>query len=591
MSLRDQYCGQVTKENLNQTLKISGWVAKSRDHGGVIFVDLFDHTGVVQLVFNPENKAFPIAEKLTTHSVVCVEGLVTARPEGTVNPNLPSGEVEVVVSQITWHNMASPLGFDVNDTKVSEEVRAAHRVLDIRSDRMQKNLRFRSKMIQSLRQYLEGQGFLEVETPILTRSTPEGARDYLVPSRQSLGHAFALPQSPQQFKQMLMMGGIDRYYQFARCFRDEDLRADRQPEFTQLDMEMSFMSADEICALMERMVKSMLKDCLGSIYEQPFPVMSYQDAMQYYGTDAPDLRNPLKFMPLDAVFSECGFEVFKKPANAKDSRVVAIRLPNGCELLSRKDLDQYTNFVSKLGAKGLAYIKVNDLGQENFAGLSSPILKFLAEEEIQAVLDTCAVENGDILFFGAGSEYLVNLTMSSLAKKLATDHGLLANDMAFVWVKDFPMFEKIEGGYTSIHHPFTAPLESDQGDLVNARAQAYDLVLNGSELGGGSIRIADPKLQQSVFELLGIDEAQANEEFGHLLSALSQGCPVHGGLAFGIDRMAMVLLGTNSIRDVIAFPKTQTATCALTKAPGKVVKSQWRELGLMVKGGDKDGGS
>ncbi|MEC7030872.1 MAG: aspartate--tRNA ligase [Pseudomonadota bacterium] len=591
MSLRDQYCGQVTKENLNQTLKLSGWVAKSRDHGGVIFIDLFDHTGVVQLVFNPDIAAFPIAEKLTTHSVVCVEGRVTPRPEGTVNPNLSTGEVEVVVSQVVWHNVASPLGFDVNDSKVSEEVRAAHRVLDIRSDRMQKNLRFRGKMIRSLRNHLEEKGFLEVETPILTRSTPEGARDYLVPSRQNPGHAFALPQSPQQFKQMLMMGGVDRYYQFARCFRDEDLRADRQPEFTQLDIEMSFMSADEICELMESMVKAMLQDCLDMNDIQPFPVMSYQDAMLYHGTDAPDLRNPLKFIPMDDVFRQCHFEVFKKPAESEEGRVVAIRLPGGCEQLSRKDLDQYTHFVSKLGAKGLAYIKVNDLAQDDFAGLSSPILKFLSADDIQKVLDTCDAQTGDIIFFGAGSHYLVNLTMSALAKQLAVDLQLLSDKMAFVWVKDFPMFEKIEGGYTAIHHPFTAPLASDEGDLIHARAQAYDLVLNGSELGGGSIRIADPKLQQAVFDVLGIDQEKAQEEFGHLLSALSQGCPVHGGLAFGIDRMAMVLLGTNSIRDVIAFPKTQTATCALTKAPGDVSKAQWRELGLTIKNGDKHGGA
>ena len=590
MSLRDLYCGQVTKENLNQSLKLSGWVAKSRDHGGVIFIDLFDHTGVVQLVFNPECEAFPIAEKLTTHSVICVAGTVAMRPEGTVNPNLATGEVEVNVNTLAWHNIAAPLGFDVNDPKVSEEVRAQYRVLDIRSERMQKHLRFRAEMIQSLRQYLESQSFLEVETPILTRSTPEGARDYLVPSRQSPGHAFALPQSPQQFKQMLMMGGIDRYYQFAKCFRDEDLRADRQPEFTQLDMEMSFMSVDEVCEMMEGMVKHMLKSCLNLEFDA-FPVMSYDDAIRYYGTDAPDLRNPLKFIPLDDVLSDCGFEVFKSPAVSDEGRVVAIKLPNGCELLSRKDLDQYTNFVSKLGAKGLAYIKVTDLSLDNFEGLNSPILKFLDEQHIQGILDACQAENGDIIFFGAGDAYTVNLSIHGLAKKLAQDHGLLEDGYRFVWVKDFPMFEKIEGGVTAVHHPFTAPLASDEADLLNAKAQAYDLVLNGSELGGGSIRISNPKLQQAVFDLLGIDDAHAKEEFGHLLTALSQGCPPHGGLAFGIDRMAMVLLGANSIRDVIAFPKTQTATCALTKAPGKVVKAQWRELSLSVKEGDKHGGA
>lgn len=585
MILRDIHCGQVTKENLNQSVKLSGWVAKSRDHGGVIFIDLFDYSGAVQLVFNPDNEDFPIAEKLTTHSVLCVEGTVVPRPEGTVNQNLATGEVEVTISKLLWHNMASPLGFDVNDPKVGEDVRAQYRVLDIRSERMQKNLRFRSKMIQSLRKFLEGSGFLEVETPILTRSTPEGARDYLVPSRQSPGHAFALPQSPQQFKQMLMMGGIDRYYQFARCFRDEDLRADRQPEFTQLDMEMSFMSAQEVCDLMESMVKSMLKDCMDLEFDV-FPSMSYDDAMMFYGTDAPDLRNPLRFTPLDEVLKDCNFEVFKNPANSSNGRVVAIRLPEGSSLLSRKDLDGYTNFVSKLGAKGLAYIKVNDLSLDNFEGLSSPILKFLDKGHIQGILDSCNAEDGDLLFFGAGDTYLVNLTMSALSKKLAADHSLLTQGFKFVWIKNFPMFEKTNEGLTAIHHPFTAPIEEDRNNLVSAKAQAYDLVLNGCELGGGSIRIAEPDLQREVFALLGIGDAHAKEEFGHLLDALSQGCPVHGGLAFGIDRMAMMLLDATSIRDVIAFPKTQTATCALTKAPGRVGAAQWRDLGLVVKQGD-----
>ncbi|MCP8352325.1 aspartate--tRNA ligase [Candidatus Synchoanobacter obligatus] len=590
MSLRNKYCGQVTATYLDKIVKVSGWVAKSRDHGGVIFIDLFDHTGVVQLVFNPDNPSFAIAEKLSTHSVVSIEGQVIPRPEGTVNPNLASGEIEISVKKLLWHNIAAPLGFDVNDPKVGEDVRAQHRVLDIRSDRMQKNLRFRATMIKSLRGYLEEQGFLEVETPILTRSTPEGARDYLVPSRQAPGHAFALPQSPQQFKQMLMMGGIDRYYQFARCFRDEDLRADRQPEFTQLDMEMSFMSAQEVCDMMEGMVKSMFQECMGQTFEA-FPVMSYQDAMTYYGTDAPDLRNPLKFVPLDAQLADCDFEVFKVPALSSEGRVVALRLPGGASLLSRKDLDHYTKFVSKLGAKGLAYIKVNDLSLPDFGGLSSPILKFLDASHIQAILDESQVSDGDLLFFGAGDERIVNLSMSALAKDLAMKLSLLKEGFEFVWIKDFPMFEKTDDGLTAIHHPFTAPLEEDRDQLVTARAQAYDLVLNGSELGGGSIRIADPKLQQEVFDLLGIPEDQAQEEFGHLLAALSQGCPVHGGLAFGIDRMAMVLMNTTSIRDVIAFPKTQTASCALTKAPGQVSRSQWRELGLTVKQGDTDGGS
>lgn len=590
MILRDRYCGKVSKDQLDQSVKLSGWVGKSRDHGGVIFIDLFDYTGIVQLVFNPDNKDFAIAEKLSTHSVISIEGTVIPRPEGTVNPNLATGEVEVVVSELRWHNQASPLGFDVNDPKVGEDVRAQHRVLDIRSERMQNNLRFRAKMIRHLRTYLEDHNFLEVETPILTRSTPEGARDYIVPSRQSPGHAFALPQSPQQFKQMLMMGGVDRYYQFAKCFRDEDLRADRQPEFTQLDMEMSFMSADEICQMMEGMIKHMLKETLDLTFPE-FPSMSYDDAMRYYGTDAPDLRNPLKFCPLDEVLKDCDFDVFKSPALSESGRVVALRLPEGASKLSRKDLDGYTDFVSKLGAKGLAYIKINDLSQDDFAGLSSPILKFLGKKHIQGILDAVGAETGDLIFFGAGSEKIVNLTMNALAKQLANNLSLLEEGFKFVWVKDFPMFEKVDGKLTAIHHPFTAPIDADLDNLEQAKAQAYDLVLNGCELGGGSIRIADPKLQQAVFTLLEIDEAHARQEFGHLLDALSQGCPLHGGLAFGVDRIAMMLLNASSIRDVIAFPKTQTASCALTKAPGKITRSQWLELGLSVKGGEKHGGA
>lgn len=582
MSLRDQYCGQINAQSLGKTVKLSGWVGKSRDHGGVIFIDLFDHTGVVQLVFNPDSEAFPIAEKASTHTVLCVEGMVESRPEGTINPNLSSGEVEIRVSQVNWHNEASALGFDVNDPKVSEDVRAHHRILDIRSERMQKNLRFRAKMMSHLRKFLEEHGFLEVETPILTRSTPEGARDYLVPSRNFPGNAYALPQSPQQFKQMLMMGAVDRYYQIARCFRDEDLRKDRQPEFSQLDLEMSFMNSDEICDLMEEMVKSLIKDLMGETLDT-FPVLSYDDAMTQYGKDAPDLRNPLKLVPLDDLLKDCDFDVFKSPARSLEGRVCAFRLEGGAELLSRKDLDLYTQFVMKLGAKGLAYIKVNE------DGLSSPILKFLSEDIIQAILERVEAKPGDLVFFGAGSTKLVNLSMSGFMAKLAEDHHLLKPGLHFVWIKDFPMFEKTEEGLTSIHHPFTAPRESDLENLETAKAQAYDLVLNGFELGGGSIRIADPKLQRKIFEILGLDENKIQDEFGHLLSGLEQGCPYHGGIAFGLDRMAMVLLNTASIRDVIAFPKTQTASCALTKAPSGVSTLQWRELGLKVIKGENDG--
>lgn len=582
MSLRDRYCGQVGKEQLGQEIKLSGWVGKSRDHGGVIFIDLFDHTGVVQLVFNPNSAGFSVAEKASTHSVLCIEGLVENRPDGTINPNLSSGEVEIKVSKIQWHNIAAPLGFDVNDPKVGEDVRAQHRVLDLRSERMQRNLRFRAKMMSYIRGFLEKNEFLEVETPILTRSTPEGARDYIVPSRNSPGNAYALPQSPQQFKQMLMMGAMDRYYQVARCFRDEDLRADRQPEFTQLDIEVSFMSADEICNLMEEMVKGLVKEMLGVSLEA-FPSMSYDDALTYYGKDAPDLRNPLRLCPLDDLLKNCDFDVFKSPANSEKGRVCAFRLPGGVDLCSRKDLDTYTQFVMKLGGKGLAYIKVSE------DGLSSPILKFLSEDVIQNILKRVEAKAGDIVFFGAGGTHLVNLSMSAFMAKLANDHDLLKDGFEFVWIKDFPMFEKIEGGLTSVHHPFTAPNESDLDRLETAKAQAYDLVLNGYELGGGSIRNSDPKLQKKIFELLGVSPEKIQDEFGHLIQALEQGCPYHGGIAFGLDRVTMVLLGIQSMRDVIAFPKTQTASCALTKAPGKITSVQWRELGLKVAKGESDG--
>lgn len=584
MKFRDRYCGQVTTEQLKETVLISGWVGKSRDHGGVIFIDLFDYTGMVQLVFNPGSKGFEVAEKATTHSVLTVEGVVEKRPDGTINENLATGEIEIKVVDVHWYNTASALGFDVNDPKVGEDVRAQHRVLDIRSEKMQRNLRFRAKMMSYLRGFLEEQGFLEVETPILTRSTPEGARDYLVPSRNFPGHAFALPQSPQQFKQMLMVGCMDRYYQVARCFRDEDLRADRQPEFTQLDIEMSFMTSNEICTLMEKMVKGLVKATLG-IGLEAFPSMSYQDALLYHGTDSPDLRNPLRLVPLDDILKTCDFEVFKGPANDKNGRVCGLKLTGGVALLSRKDLDAYTQYVMKLGAKGLAYIK---FGKD---GLISPILKFLSEDTVKDILSAVDAKEGDIVFFGAGKTKLVNLSMDALMSRLARDHGLLQDGLHFVWIKEFPLFEKIEGGVTSVHHPFTAPLETDKDDLLSARSDAYDLVLNGYELGGGSIRIADPALQKSIFSLLGLSDEKIQDDFGHLVSALEQGCPYHGGIAFGLDRMTMVLLGIQSMRDVIAFPKTQTASCALTKAPGRVIPAQWRELGLQVTKGDGNGGA
>ncbi|MDC3180519.1 aspartate--tRNA ligase [Gammaproteobacteria bacterium] len=588
MKYRSHYCGQVDKKDLNQSVKLCGWIMRSRDHGGVVFIDLFDHTGLVQIVANPTLQDFSTIESLSTHSVMCIEGEVIPRPDGTVNPNLPTGAVEIKIEKLLWHNKAAPLGFDVNDTKVSENVRAANRILDIRSERMQNSLRFRAKMMRAMRQYLDQTGFLEVETPILTRSTPEGARDYLVPSRTHPSKAFALPQSPQQFKQMLMMGCIDRYYQFARCFRDEDLRADRQPEFTQLDLEMSFLSADEICEYVEGLVHHMLFETLG-LKLPKFKTLSYDDALKYYGTDAPHLGNPLKFIPLDEVFQSCEFKVFQTPAKAENSRVVGIKLSGGCEQLSRKDLDGYTNQVMKLGAKGLAYLKVNAVDQ-GLDGLSSPILKFLDEATVTRLLAVLDVKAGDLVFFGAGENKLVNLTMHALAKQIAQDLNLIEDGMHFVWVKDFPMFEEVEDGLTAVHHPFTAPVDEDLDQLANAKAQAYDLVLNGYELGGGSIRISDPALQQKIFNLLGLDDEMVDAQFGYFMKALTQGTPIHGGLAFGMDRMAMVLQGIDSIREVIAFPKTQTASCALTQAPSHVSRMQWFDLGLQAME-NEDGGS
>jgi aspartyl-tRNA synthetase len=588
MKYRSHYCGQVNKSDLNQSVKLCGWIMKSRDHGGVIFIDLFDHSGLVQVVANPGLKDFKVLESLSTHSVVCLEGTVIPRPDGTVNPNLSTGEIEVTIDQLVWYNKAAPLGFDVNDTKVSESVRAANRILDIRSERMQTSLRFRAKMMGAMRQCLDHMQFLEVETPILTRSTPEGARDYLVPSRTHPSKAFALPQSPQQFKQMLMMGGIDRYYQFARCFRDEDLRADRQPEFTQLDLEMSFMSAEEICEHVEKLVHHMLSETL-DVKLPKFGTLSYDDALTYYGTDAPHLGNPLKLIPLDDVFKDCDFKVFQTPAISDGSRVAAIKLAGGCEQLSRKDLDGYASLVMKLGAKGLAYLKVNAI-EDGKNGLSSPILKFLDDQTIDRLLSVLEVANGDIVFFGAGEDKLVNLTMHALSKQLAQDLGLIEEGLHFVWVKDFPMFEKVDGGLTAVHHPFTAPVDEDLNHLESAKAQAYDLVLNGHELGGGSIRISDPQLQQKIFNILGLDDDMVNQQFGYFMKALSQGTPIHGGFAFGIDRMAMVLQGIDSIREVIAFPKTQTASCALTQAPSQVSRMQWFDLGLQAME-VQDGGS
>lgn len=586
--MRSHYCGEMNELLLGQQVELCGWVHNRRDHGGVIFLDVRDRKGIVQVVYQPDNEAiFPLAQQLRHEFVIAVKGVVRERPAGMINPAIASGKIEILGTDLTILNRSEPLPFFPGDyAKVSENLRMQYRYIDLRRPDMQSRLMMRAQVVRLMRQYFDSHGFIDIETPMLTKATPEGARDYLVPSRVQQGSFYALPQSPQLFKQILMMSGMDRYYQIVRCFRDEDLRADRQPEFTQLDVELSFTNEQQIQALMENMLCHIFKEVLNVELPNPFPRLSYAEAMKRFGSDKPDLRIPLELIEIADLVKDVDFNVFATPARDPEGRVCALRLPQGNKL-SRKELDDYGNFVGIYGAKGLAYIKVNDLAA-GVNGLQSPILKFLPETVILNILDRVGATNNDVVFFGADRANIVNESMGALRIKLGHDCQLVEKGWRPLWVVDWPLFEKHTPGGTwqSLHHPFTSPnvddIEKLRHDPGSCLARAYDMVLNGSELGGGSIRIHNSQMQQQVFEILGINAEQAEEKFGFLLEALKFGCPPHGGIAFGIDRIAMLMTGSDSIRDVIAFPKTQTASCLLTSAPSTVEKAQLRELGISV---------
>ena len=588
--MRSHFCGELNESNVDEDVVLCGWIHRRRDHGGVIFLDLRDREGLAQVVYDPDTKeSFKIAEGVRNEFVVEVKGRVRLRPSGTINDEMPTGRIEILGNELKVLNASEtpPIQLDEH-AEVGEDIRLKYRYIDLRRPEMAARLRFRSKVGNTIRNFLDSNGFLDIETPLLTKATPEGARDYLVPSRTHQGRFFALPQSPQLFKQILMASGMDRYYQIAKCFRDEDLRADRQPEFTQIDVETSFMDEDQIMAIMEAMIKHTFKKTL-NVDLGDFPRITYAEAMRLYGSDKPDLRIDLKLVDVASLMKSAEFKVFSGPANDEDSRVVALRVPGGASL-TRKVIDDFTEFVAVYGARGLAWIKVNDL-RNGSEGLQSPILKFLDEEIIGNLLSTLAVETGDIIFFGADKSKIVNEAMGALRIKVAQELNLVASGWAPVWVVDFPMFELTsEGDLTSLHHPFTAPsLDAEElvKDPTKALSRAYDMVLNGTELGGGSIRIHDAKVQRAVFDVLGISEAEAEEKFSFLLDALSLGCPPHGGIAFGFDRLIMLMTDSHSIRDVIAFPKTQSASCPLTDAPGYVSPSQLRELSIRFRDPNK----
>ena len=591
MKKRTHKCNEISKDLIGKEISIAGWIRRRRDHGGVIFFDVRDETGLVQVVYNPELKEiFELAESCRNEFVIYSKGKVRERPDGTVNENLISGKVEIEANELTILNTSLPLPFQLDEySSVGEETRLKFRFLDLRRDEMQSNLRLRAKASQVLREFLNLNDFIEIETPLLTKATPEGARDYVVPSRTFPGSFFALPQSPQLFKQTLMASGFERYYQFAKCFRDEDLRADRQPEFTQLDIESSFVDASDIINLVTEMIKHVFKESL-DIDLGDFPVLTYSEAIELYGIDKPDLRNPLTLIEVKDLFKDSDFKVFSEPANDEESRIAALSVPKG-ETLTRKQIDDYTEFVGNYGAKGLAYIRVEDpsKGKE---GLQSPIIKFIDDEIIKKLLKVLDVKKGDIIFFGAGKRNVVNDSLAALRNLLGKDLDLLESDWAPCWVVDFPMFEKnSKGELTPLHHPFTAPrgsIDELKAEPLNALTDAYDVVLNGTELGGGSVRIHDHEMQKVVLSLLGIKEEQAEEKFGFLTSALQHGCPPHAGLAIGFDRMIMLMTNSESIRDVIAFPKTQTASCLLTDAPGEASNEQLDELHIKFHGLEKE---
>jgi len=589
--MRSHYCGHLNASHIDQEVELCGWVHRRRDHGGVIFIDLRDREGLAQIVYDPDiPEVFQRAEQVRSEYVLRIRGRVRRRPEGTENPELASGEIEVLGLELEVLNQAEtpPFPLDEHVPDISDDVRLRYRYIDLRRPEMQQKLIQRTRIAQTLRRFLDDRGFLDVETPMLTKSTPEGARDYLVPSRTHAGKFFALPQSPQLFKQLLMMSGMDRYYQIVRCFRDEDLRADRQPEFTQLDIETSFLDEAELTGMMEEMIRQLFKEILDVELPDPFPRMTYAEAMHRFGTDRPDLRVPLELIDVGDLMQEVDFKVFAGPAKDPKGRVAALRLPKGTEL-SRKEIDDYTKFVGIYGAKGLAYIKVNDLSQGR-DGLLSPILKFLPDAAVDGIMERTGAESGDLVFFGADQTTVVNEALGALRVKLGHDRGLLEKEWAPMWVVDFPMFEWDQNvkRWVALHHPFTSPKEEQlellDGDNPGAcLSRAYDMVVNGTELGGGSIRIHSEEVQRKILKLLGIGEEEAEEKFGFLLKALKYGCPPHGGIAFGLDRLVMLMTGSDSIRDVIAFPKTQTAACLLTSAPSEVDTKQLNELALRVR--------
>jgi aspartyl-tRNA synthetase len=586
--MRSHYCGELNESVIDQEVSLCGWVHRRRDHGGVIFVDLRDREGLVQVVFDPDTpETFMQAERIRNEYVLRVIGKVRQRPEGTINADLATGQVEVLVTRLEVLNKSETPPFQIEDEDVSEEHRLRYRYIDLRRPEMLRRLRLRSEITRILRYYLDNNGFLDIETPILTKATPEGARDYLVPSRTHPSAFFALPQSPQLFKQLLMVSGVDRYYQIVRCFRDEDLRADRQPEFTQLDIETTFLTEDQIMTLMEEMLRDVFAKVLEIALPDPFPRMSYAEAIERFGVDKPDLRIPLELVTVGDLMKDVEFKVFSGPANDAAGRVAALRLPAGGKL-TRKEIDDYTKYVGIYGAKGLAYIKVNDLaaGRE---GLQSPILKFLPDDVIQGILDRTGAQDGDLIFFGADKAKIVDEALGALRVKLGHDLDMVERSWRPLWVVDFPMFEWDDKAnrWTALHHPFTAPSTSDTKALEEnpgeSLSRAYDMILNGTEVGGGSIRIHKEEMQEAAFRVLGIDEEEAKDKFGFLLNALKYGCPPHGGIAFGLDRLVMLMTGAASIREVMAFPKTQTASCPLTEAPSAVDEAQLKELHIKAR--------
>ena len=586
--MRTHFCGELNQQQVDQSIVVCGWVNRRRDHGGVIFIDLRDKKGLLQVVFNPDDASmFALAESVRNEFVLCVTGIIRVRPEGTVNSDMPTGEVELLAQKLEILNSSATPPFQLDDDDVHDDIRLRYRYLDLRRPQMQYRMQLRAKVTHFMRSWLEANEFLDIETPMLTRATPEGARDYLVPSRTHNGAFFALPQSPQLFKQLLMMSGMDRYYQIVRCFRDEDLRADRQPEFTQLDIETSFMDENGIMKLMEEMIRSLFKTVLSVDIDADFQRMSYAEAVARFGSDKPDLRIPLELQTVSDLLTDVEFKVFSGPANDPQGRVAALRVPGG-NRLTRKEIDGYTEFVGRYGARGLAYIKCNDIDQGH-RGLQSPILKFLPDQTVDAILSRTRAKSGDLIFFGADKADMVNESLGALRIEVAQDLGLVEDSWRFLWVVDFPMFAHDAGQnrWHALHHPFTAPATDDPDKLAadpgNMLSRAYDMVLNGTELGGGSIRIHRLDIQQRVFKLLGIDKQEAEDKFGFLLNALKYGCPPHGGIAFGLDRLVMLMSGVTSIRDVIAFPKTQTAACLLTSAPSPVGNQQLKELSIRLR--------